>query len=68
MTVPFSRIVEYVSTFCTLQPGDRIVTGTPAGSGARRNPPVYLAPGDEVEVECAQIGRLRNGVRDESRS
>ena len=65
MMFSFARIVEYVSTFCTLQPGDIIFTGTPAGAGARMNPPVYLAPGDIVEVECAQIGRLRNPVRDE---
>jgi 2-keto-4-pentenoate hydratase/2-oxohepta-3-ene-1,7-dioic acid hydratase in catechol pathway len=65
MLFSFARIVEYVSTFCTLQPGDIIFTGTPAGAGARMNPPVYLAPGDIVEVECARIGLLRNAVRDE---
>ena len=65
MSFPFGRIVNYVSTFCTLEPGDVIFTGTPAGSGARREPPVFLRPGDVVEVECPQIGVLRNGVRDE---
>jgi 2-keto-4-pentenoate hydratase/2-oxohepta-3-ene-1,7-dioic acid hydratase in catechol pathway len=65
MMFSFGRIVEYISTFCTLQPGDIIFTGTPAGAGARMVPPVYLAPGDIVEVECAQIGRLMNTVRDE---
>jgi 5-carboxymethyl-2-hydroxymuconate isomerase len=65
MMFSFARILEYVSTFCTLQPGDIIFTGTPAGAGARMSPPVYLAPGDIVEVECAQIGRLSNPVRDE---
>ena len=65
MTFPFGRIVEYVSTFCTLEPGDVIFTGTPAGAGARREPPVYLKPGDVVEVESPGLGVLRNGVRDE---
>ena len=50
MTFPFARIVEYVSTFCTLQPGDILFTGTPAGSGARLDPPVWLKPGDRIEV------------------
>ena len=62
---PFGRILEYVSTFCTLEPGDVILTGTPAGSGARRDPPVFLAPGDEVEVEVEGLGVLRNTIADE---
>jgi 2-keto-4-pentenoate hydratase/2-oxohepta-3-ene-1,7-dioic acid hydratase in catechol pathway len=65
MTFPFARIVEYVSTFCTLQPGDVLFTGTPAGAGARLTPPRFLAPGDRVEVSCEAIGRLSNTVRDE---
>ena len=69
MMFSFGRIVVYISTFCTLQTGDiiftGIFTGTLAGAGARMNPTVYLAPGDIVEVECAQIGRLRNSVREE---
>jgi 2-keto-4-pentenoate hydratase/2-oxohepta-3-ene-1,7-dioic acid hydratase in catechol pathway len=65
MMFPFARIVEYVSTFCALQPGDIIFTGTPTGAGARMSPPVFLAPGDVVEVECARIGLLQNTIRDE---
>ena len=65
MTFPFARIVQYVSTFCTLQPGDIIFTGTPAGSGARLDPPVWLKPGDRIEVEATGLGMLVNGVRDE---
>jgi len=65
MTFSFGRIVEYVSTFCTLEPGDVIFTGTPAGAGARREPPVWLKPGDIVEVEAHGLGRLVNGVKDE---
>lgn len=65
MTFAFAHIVEYVSTFCTLHPGDIIFTGTPAGSGARLDPPVWLKPGDVVEVASPGLGRLVNGVRDE---
>jgi 2-keto-4-pentenoate hydratase/2-oxohepta-3-ene-1,7-dioic acid hydratase in catechol pathway len=58
-------LISYVSTFCTLRPGDILVTGTPTGAGARMDPPRYLVPGDTVEVEVPGIGTLRNGVRDE---
>jgi len=57
--------VAYLSTFCTLQPGDMIFTGTPTGAGARFDPPRFLRPGDVVEVAVPEIGTLRNGVRDE---
>lgn len=67
MMFPFGRIVEYISTFCTLEPGDIIFTGTPTGSGARLDPPKYLAPGDTVEVEIEGLGVLRNGIADETR-
>jgi 2-keto-4-pentenoate hydratase/2-oxohepta-3-ene-1,7-dioic acid hydratase in catechol pathway len=61
--VPF--LISYISTFCTLEPGDIIITGTPTGAGARFYPPRYLVPGDVVEVEVPQIGILRNAVLDE---
>ena len=61
----FARIIAYISTFTTLEPGDLIATGTPPGAGARFDPPRWLKPGDEVEVECAGIGMLRNVVEDE---
>ncbi len=64
MMFPFGRILEYISTFCTLEPGDIIFTGTPTGSGARLDPPKFLAPGDIVEVEVSGLGVLRNGVID----
>ena len=57
--------IAYISTFTTLVPGDMIVTGTPAGAGARFDPPRYLKPGDQVEIEVAGIGLLANGVADE---
>ena len=46
-----------------LQPGDVIFSGTPTGAGARFDPPVWLEPGDVVEVEIEGLGVLRNGVR-----
>jgi hypothetical protein len=52
------------SSFATLKPGDIISTGTPPGAGARLDPPVYLKPGDVVEVSSPGIGLLRNGVMD----
>lgn len=61
----FARIIAYVSTFTTLEPGDLIATGTPPGAGGRFDPPKWLKPGDIVEVECPAIGILRNTVADE---
>jgi 2-keto-4-pentenoate hydratase/2-oxohepta-3-ene-1,7-dioic acid hydratase in catechol pathway len=65
MIFPVARQIAYISTFTTLVPGDIIVTGTPTGAGARFDPPLYLAPGDVVEVEAEGVGVLRNGVVDE---
>ncbi len=65
MLFPVARQIAYISTFCTLEAGDIIVTGTPTGAGARFDPPVWLRPGDVVEVESPGIGVLRNGVIDE---
>lgn len=65
MIFPFGRLIAYISTFTTLVPGDVIVTGTPTGAGARQTPPVWLAPGDEIEISADGIGALRNGVIDE---
>ncbi|GLQ25508.1 fumarylacetoacetate hydrolase family protein [Sulfitobacter pacificus] len=66
MMFPIREQIAYISTFMTLQPGDIIVTGTPTGAGARFDPPVFLAPGDVVEVEVNTIGTLRNPVKDET--
>jgi 2-keto-4-pentenoate hydratase/2-oxohepta-3-ene-1,7-dioic acid hydratase in catechol pathway len=63
---PFRYLINYISTFTTLVPGDVIVTGTPTGAGARFDPPRYLKPGDTIEVEAEGIGVLRNGVVDEA--
>jgi len=61
----FGYLIAYVSTFCELEAGDTILTGTPTGAGARFDPPRYLVPGDRVEVEVEGIGTLENGVVDE---
>lgn len=65
MIFSFRKIINYISAFTTLAPGDVIVTGTPTGAGARFDPPKWLAPGDVIEVEAEGIGVLRNGVVDE---
>ncbi|MCO6187860.1 fumarylacetoacetate hydrolase family protein [Rhizobium sp. L1K21] len=63
---PVPRLIAYISTYTPLSPGDVIVTGTPGGVGDRRDPPLYLKPGDVVEVEIGQLGTLINPVADES--
>lgn len=59
-------LIAYVSTFCTLQPGDVIVTGTPGGVGVARKPRLYMKPGDLIEVEISGVGTLVNQVIEES--
>jgi 2-keto-4-pentenoate hydratase/2-oxohepta-3-ene-1,7-dioic acid hydratase in catechol pathway len=60
------ELIEYISTFVPLAPGDVIVSGTPAGVGARRNPQLFMKDGDEVEVEISGIGTLFNRVTAET--
>ena len=60
--------IHYLSTFVGLEAGDVIFTGTPTGAGARFDPPVWLEPGDVVEVTVPEIGTLRNPIRDERAS
>lgn len=59
------RLIAYCSTILPLLPGDVIVSGTPGGVGARRNPPLWLRDGDVSEVEISGIGTLSNPVRNE---
>lgn len=66
MIFDIPRQIEYCSSFTRLEPGDVIVTGTPGGVGAKRTPPLWLKPGDIVEVEIDRLGVLRNGVADET--
>jgi 2-keto-4-pentenoate hydratase/2-oxohepta-3-ene-1,7-dioic acid hydratase in catechol pathway len=57
-------IIEYISGFTSLSPGDVIATGTPGGVGDRREPPLYMKAGDVIEVEITGLGTLRNRVVD----
>src|SRR6202167_6609791 len=56
------ELIEHLSTVVTLEPGDVVSTGTPAGVGFARKPPRYLQPGDEVVVSIEGLGELRNPV------
>ena len=57
-----AEIVAFVSQAITLEPGDLIITGTPAGVGAFRDPPVWLTPGDEITIEIDGLGSITNPV------
>jgi acylpyruvate hydrolase len=60
-TIPY--LIEYISAVMTLEPGDIISTGTPGGVGVFREPPLFLKPGDEINVTIEGIGSLVNPVR-----
>ncbi len=64
MIFGISQIIEYCSRWTELRPGDVIATGTPGGVGSRRVPPLWMKPGDRVEVEVEGIGTLGNTVID----
>ena len=66
MIFDLPTLIEYCSSFNPLIPGDVIVTGTPGGVGVKRTPPLWMKPGDVVEVEIDGIGVLRNGIADET--
>ncbi len=82
MIFSFADLIVYITTFMTLKPGDIISTGTPVKNEPKHDPkndpkydletepktdaPVWLKPGDTVEIECAEIGLLRNSVADEA--
>lgn len=59
-------LIEYLSAIIPLVPGDIIATGTPEGVGFARKPPLWMKPGDTIEVEISGIGTLRNTVVDEA--
>ena len=63
-TIP--QVIAYMSAVLPLLPGDVIVSGTPGGVGAKRNPPLWMKPGDVVEVEISKIGILANPIVDEA--
>jgi 2-keto-4-pentenoate hydratase/2-oxohepta-3-ene-1,7-dioic acid hydratase in catechol pathway len=57
-----AEVIAFVSQAITLEPGDLIITGTPAGVGAFRDPPVWLKPGDEITIEIDGVGSISNPV------
>jgi len=63
-TIPV--LINYISRFTRLEPGDVIVSGTPGGVGFKRDPQVFMKPGDVVEVEISKIGILKNPIEAES--
>ncbi|MDR6820354.1 2-keto-4-pentenoate hydratase/2-oxohepta-3-ene-1,7-dioic acid hydratase in catechol pathway [Neorhizobium sp. 2083] len=66
MIFDIARQIEYCSTFTRLEAGDVIVSGTPGGVGAKRTPPLWMKPGDVVEIEIDGLGILHNPIKDEA--
>ena len=64
MLFPVAQLIEYLSGLMTLEPGDVLATGTPAGSGAFRSPPAWLQPGDRLRLEISGIGALEHEIAD----
>ena len=60
MVFNIPTIIAYISTFTTLVPGDVIATGTPGGVGYKRDPQVFMKPGDKIEVEVEAVATLSN--------
>src|SRR5258708_23323691 len=62
MLVDVPSAVEFFSSFTRLAPGDVIATGTPGGVGFARNPPVWMHPGDVIEVTAGDVGTIPNRI------
>jgi 2,4-diketo-3-deoxy-L-fuconate hydrolase len=62
MVFGVADLIAYITRTVTLEPGDLIATGTPAGVGAFRKPPVFMQPGDEITIEIEGLGTLTNPV------
>jgi 2-keto-4-pentenoate hydratase/2-oxohepta-3-ene-1,7-dioic acid hydratase in catechol pathway len=65
MLWPVAQLIRYISVFTELRPGDVIATGTPGGVGMKRSPPLWMKPGDTVEVDIGAVGTLVNTISDE---
>ena len=66
MIFPVAVAIAAISEFATLKPGDLIATGTPQGVGHARKPPLWMKPGDTVEIDIEQVGVLTNKIIDEA--
>ncbi|MGA3138591.1 MAG: fumarylacetoacetate hydrolase family protein [Xanthobacteraceae bacterium] len=66
MVFNFADLIVYITTVMTLKPGDIISTGTPVRKDAKPGTAIWLKPGDVIEIECPDIGVLRNPVADEA--
>jgi len=66
MIFNIAQLIAYCSSFTRLEAGDVIITGTPGGVGAKRTPPLWMKPGDIVEVEIEHLGVLRNPITAEA--
>lgn len=62
MIFPPAQLIEYITSFTPLYPGDVIATGTPGGVGWARNPPLWMKPGDTVEIDIEGVGVLKNTI------
>ena len=65
MIFKIDQIIAYCSGFTRLSAGDVILTGSPVGAGHRRNPKIFMKPGDTIEIEISGVGRLINSIEDE---
>ncbi|CAG9295221.1 fumarylacetoacetate hydrolase family protein [Celerinatantimonas diazotrophica] len=65
MVHPVAELIAYISTFSELSAGDVIITGSPGGVGKMRHPPLFLNPGDRIEVSISEIGTLSNPIVDD---
>ena len=65
MIFKIPELIHYISTFTDLLPGDVIVSGTPGGVGAKRTPPLWMKPGDTVEIEIDKVGVLTNSIAED---
>jgi 2-keto-4-pentenoate hydratase/2-oxohepta-3-ene-1,7-dioic acid hydratase in catechol pathway len=66
MVFSVAQLISYISDWLPLNPGDMIASGTMAGVGFARQPPVFMRPGDRAEVSISRIGTLANSVQDEA--
>ena len=67
LVFPIRSLIKILSECMTLEPGDVVVTGTPAGVGYARKPPIWMKAGDTIEIEVEGIGKLVNTIQDEAK-